>query len=201
MFKRLHKTLSTWCILSLTACQTAVSPYPEAGSGIAPLAGETSAADNPSKIPQDLLRFAFDPDLPDSRFIGYTGGPGSNAGGSYQNYRRVGEHNLTIGYANRELKIDFTHENGNGLSFRIGSYWWPVSPPGVSGSVSVAIFISPGDEILLAVGGVPAAIIYPADMRARVLGYQGNDVDKILTPNSLEVFAKIPPSTSQVEPG
>jgi hypothetical protein len=163
------------------------------------LASVVSAADKPSKIPEYLLRFAFNPDLPDSRYIGYDGGPGSNVDGSYHNFRGFGGHRLTIGYANRELKIDFTHKNGREFSFQIGSYWWPTS--GNPKLVRVAVFHSPGDEILLAVGGVPVAIIYPEDMRARVVGYNGDDKDKMLTPESLAVFDKMTPHNPQAEQG
>ena len=156
-----------------------------------------SAADKPSKTPEYLLRFAFNPDLPDSRYIGYDGGPGSNVDGSYHNMRGIGGHSLVIGYANRKLKIDFTHKNGKVFSFQIDSYWWPTS--GNSGSVRVAAFRSPGGQILLAVGGVPAAIIYPDDMRARVVGYNGNDKDKMLTAESLAVFDKMTPHNPQAE--
>lgn len=195
MITRLHKTLIAWCILSLNACQTTVLPNPQAGSGSLPLAGESSAADKPSEIPEYLLRFCFDPELPESRYIGYDGGPGSNADGSYHNFRGIGQHKLTTGYANRKLKIDFTHKNGKELGFQIGSYWWPTS--GNSGLVNVSVFRTPDDQILLAVGGVPAAIIYPDGMRARVVGYDGNDKDKMLTAESLAVFDKMNPNNPQ----
>jgi hypothetical protein len=163
------------------------------------LTSVASAEDKPSKIPEYLLRFAFNPDLPDSRYIGCDGGPGSNVDGSYHNMRGIGGHSLVIGYANRKLKIDFTHKNGKEFSFQIGSYWWP--PSGSQGLVRVAVFHSPGDEILLAVGGIPAAIIYPKDMRARVVGYNGDDKDKILTPESLAVFDKMTQPNPQAEQG
>ena len=163
------------------------------------LTSVASAADKPSKIPEYLLRFAFNPDLPDSRYIGYDGGPGTNVDGSYHNFRGFGGHRVTIGYANRKFEIDFTHKNGKEFRFQIGSYWWP--PSGNHGLVRVAVFRSSGDEILLAVGGVPAAIIYPDDMRARVVGYNGDDKDKILTPESLAVFDKMAQPNPQTEQG
>ncbi len=132
---------------------------------------------------------AFDPDLPESRYIGYAGGPGANTEGNDHNFRGIGKHQLVTGYSNRALQIDFTHENGRKLSFRIAPYRWPAT--GKCEVVKVAVFRSPGDEILLAVGGIPAAIIDPISMRARVVSYKGDDKERRLTPESLAVFDKL----------
>ena len=147
------------------------------------------ADEDPANLPEALLAFAFDPDLPESRYIGYAGGPGANTEGNDHNFRGIGKHQLVTGYSNRALQIDFTHENGRKLSFRIAPYRWPAT--GKSEMVKVAVFRSPGDEILLAVGGIPAAIIDPVSMRARVVSYKGDDKEKRLTPESLAVFDKL----------
>ena len=175
--------MTSWAVMNSSKVLTALS-------GLLALVGLSFAAapdlGELAAIPAGVRELAFNPEKPGSLYFSYRGGPGGPKNDAMTNGMGIGRHTLWIRYDHGEVSIRFQREDGSELKIDVGKYDWPTIK---NETIAISIFTSEKEkEVLVCVGGVPAAVISVDTLQATCMSATRKEDPFFWRPEALKAF-------------